>query len=303
MEAENSAAEIAALQAEVASKNQALEEAGGSSAEDLKKISELESVIAELNASIDEKNREIDNLKAQVEDLQENGADSSNDFSALFMEAQMTAKKVAVEARQKADKRINDANAQAEAIVSEANAKAEETINNANAQANQTINAANAQADTTISNANAEAERKINDADAKAIKTVAEAEESVRVSLADAERRSKTTIDTARTVRALLRSEIDGVSKKFNEISLILENLTDQAGSRLNEARNVINDARGTVNEDDDVPSFESFDEVASKSFSKVSEGTKSNNNPANFEFNFEDLAKNASDSNDGWGF
>ena len=207
------------------------------------------------------------------------------------MEAQMTAKKVASEARREAEKRVNEAKAQAEAIVSEANATAESTVSAANQQAEQTIADANKQADETISNANAEAEKKLNDADAKAIQTVADAEESVRASLEDAERRTKTTTETARTVRALLRSEIDSVSKKFNEISLVLENLSGQAGSRLNEAKNVIADARNTVGDDDSVPSFESFDEVASKAFEKVGKT----------DFNFDDLAESAGENGNDW--
>ena len=71
----------------------------------------------------------------------------------------------------------------------------------------------------------------------------------------------------------------------------MLENLTGQAGSRLSEAKNVISEARNTVGDDDSVPTFESFDEVASKSFEKVGKS----------EFNFDDLAESAGDSDNGW--
>ena len=284
--------EMNTLRSELEAKNTMIEEQAGLSNEaDLQKLAEYEALISEQSNSLADKDREIENLQQQVADLKENGGDSTFDMSALFMEAQMTAKKVASEARREADKRIKDAKAQADTIIAEANAKAEETVSSANKQAEQTIADANKQADETISNANAEAENKLNDADAKAIKTVADAEESVRQSLADAEKRTKTTTETARTVRALLRSEIDSVSKKFNEISLVLENLSGQAGSRLNEAKNVISEARNTVNDDDDLPSFESFDEVANKSFSKVNKG----------EFNFDDLAESAGDSGNSW--
>ena len=284
--------EVVALRGELDAKNAMIEEQAGLSNEaDLQKLAEYEAMIAEQTNALADKDREIDNLQQQVADLKENGTDSSFDMSALFMEAQMTAKKVASEARREADKKIKDATAQAEAIVAEANAKAEITVSEANQQAEQTVANANKQADETITNANAEAEKKLNDADAQAIKTVADAEESVRSSLADAERRTKTTTETARTVHALLRSEIDSVSKKFNEISLILDNLTGQANSRLTEAKNVISEARNTVNDDDDLPSFESFDEVANKSFSKVNKG----------EFNFDDLAESAGDNGSSW--
>ncbi len=283
--------ELASLRAELDSKNAMIEEQAGLSNEsDLRKLAEYEALLSEQSAAIADKDREIENLQQQVADLKENSADSSFDMSALFMEAQMTAKKVASEARKEADKRVKDAKAQAETIVSEATAKAEETVTNANQQAEQTIADANKQADETISAANSEAEQKLNDADAQAIKIVADAEKSVRESLDDADRRTKQTTETARTVRALLRSEIDSVSKKFNELSLVLENLTGQAGSRLNEAKNVISDARSTVGDDDDVPSFDSFEDVASKSFEKVGKN----------EFNFDDLAESVGE-NGGW--
>ena len=284
--------EIAALRSELETKNVMIEESAGLSSEsDLQKLAEYEALMSEQTAQLADKDREIESLQQQVSELKENSADSSFDMGALFMEAQMTAKKVTSEARKEADKRISEAKAQADNIISEANAKAEAAVAEANQQAEQTIADANKQADDTISNANAEAEKKLNDADAKAIQTVADAEESVHSSLEDAERRTKTTTETARTIRALLRSEIDSVTKKFNEISLVLENLTGQAGSRLTEAKNIITDARNTVGDDDSVPSFESFDEVASKSFEKVGKS----------EFNFDDLAESAGENGSGW--
>ena len=284
--------QVAALRSELETKNTMIEESAGLSSEaDLQKLAEYEALMIEKDASIADKDREIEDLRSQVAELKENSADSSFDMGALFMEAQMTAKKVTSEARKEADKRISDAKAQAETIISDAKAQAEKTVADANQQAEQTIADANKQADETISNANAEAEKKQNDADAKAIQIVADAEESVRSSLEDAEKRTKTTTETARTVRALLRSEIDSVSKKFNEISLVLENLSGQAGSRLSEAKNVISEARNTVGDDDDVPTFDSFDEVASKSFEKVGKS----------EFDFDDLAERAGDNGNGW--
>jgi len=266
------------------------EQAGMSSEADLQKLAEYEAMLAE-------REREIESLKQQVEDLKENSTDSSFDMSALFMEAQMTAKKVASEAKKEAEKKLADATAQAEKTVADANAAAEKTIADANAQAEQTIANANAQADETIKNANTEAEKKLNEADAQAVKTVADAEESVRASIQDAEKRTKTTTETARTVRALLRSEIDSVSKKLGEISLVLENLTGQATSRLTEAKTVISDARSTINDDDQIPTFDSFDDVAA-SFGKSGKGEKGEGSG---EFNIDDLAEQAGGDNDGW--
>ena len=290
--AAESAAELETLRSELDAKNAMIEETAGLSSEsDLQKLAEYEAVISEQSSSLAEKDRELEQLRQENADLKENGADTGFDMSALFMEAQMTAKKVATEANKKANAITKDAEEKAAKTIADANAQAEQTIADANKQAEQTIADANKQADETISNANAEAEKKLNDADAQAIKTVADAEESVRASIEDAERRTKTTTETARTVRALLRSEIDSVSKKFNEISLVLENLSGQAGSRLSEAKNVISEARSTVGDDDDVPSFDSFDEVASKSFEKVGKS----------EFNFDDLAESAGENNNGW--
>ena len=292
---EEAEAEIASLRSELDAKNAMIEESAGLSNEaDLQKLAEYEAMLAEQSTALTDKDNEIKKLKAQIEDLQENGGDSSFDMGTLFMEAQATAKKITSEARRKADERIEEANKQADQTVKEANEKAEKLISDAKAEAETTIASANAQADETVKNANAEAEKKLNDADAQAIKTVADAEESVRQSLADAERRTKTTTETARTVRALLRSEIDSVSKKFGEIQLVLENLSGQAGARINEAKNVISEARSTVSDDDGVPSFDSFDEVANKSFSKDSA------KEGKFEFDFDELAENASGT-DGW--
>lgn len=287
-----SEAEAEQLRSELENKNAMIEESAGLSSEaDLQKLAEYEAVISEQSSNLAEKDRELEQLRQENADLKENGNDTGFDMSALFMEAQMTAKKVASEANKKANAITTDAEEKAAKVIADANAQAEQTIADANAQAEQTIADANKQADETISNANAEAEKKLNDADAQAIKTVADAEESVRASIDEAERRTKTTTETARTVRALLRSEIDSVSKKFNEISLVLENLSGQAGSRLSEAKNVISEARSTVGDDDDVPSFESFDDVVSKSFERVGKN----------DFSFEDLAESAGENGIGW--
>ncbi len=292
-------AEISSLRAELDAKNAMIEESAGLSSEaDLQKLAEYEAQLSEMSGRLAEKEREIDSLNQQVAELKENSTDSSFDMSALFMEAQMTAKKVAVEARAKADKLTKDAQEQADTIVKEATAKAEQSVADANAQAEKTIADANAQAEKTIADANAEAEQKLTDADAQAVKTVHDAEESVRSSVEEADARNKRTQETARTVRALLRSEIDAVSKKFNEISLILDNLSSQAGSRLTEAKDVITEARSTVNDDDDVPAFESFDEVASKSsFGKPDSHKKDG---GDFGSSFDELAEMAG-GDDNW--
>jgi len=57
----------------------------------------------------------------------------------------------------------------------------------------------------------------------------------------------------------------------------------------------VIIDARSTINDEDDIPTFDSFDDVASK-FGKSSK----NGEKADGDFNVDDLAELAG-SSDGW--
>ncbi len=306
----DTAEEAASLKAELEAKDSMFaEQANLSNESDLKRLAEYEAQIADLQHSLAEKQQEIDAQAQQIVELQENSTDIGSGMSALFLEAQQTTNRLKAEAKKDAEKRVKEATEQAEAIVAEATAKADEmianataqseqTVANANAQAETTITGANAQAEATIANANAEAEQKLNDADAKAIKIVADAEDSVRQSLVDAERRTKTTTDTARTVRALLRSEIDNVAKKFNELTLVLENLTEQTGSRLTEAKGVISEARSTITENEELPSFESFDELVAKSFGKVNTTASIGDDHGDKkDVTFDDIAKASSEA------
>ncbi|MBE6847961.1 MAG: hypothetical protein E7503_07530 [Ruminococcus sp.] len=306
-------AEIQSLKGELEAKDMMLEEQSGLSNEaDLAQITTLTAQISEKDAALAEAKSKIAELEAKIaeqekriEDLKSN--DSMSAMGALFMQAQEMTSKATAEAKAAAEKITREAKEQAESIISEANAQAEQTITSANTQAEEVVTAANAQADTTIANANeqadatissanAEAQRTLSDAKAQAVKTVADAEESVRAKLEDAERRSKMTTDTAVTVRSLLRSEIDAVAKKITEATAALKDLQDQTNMRMGEAKEVIAKARETVSDGDAVPTFASFDEVASHSFSKADD-----KKPANFEFNFEELAQGGGDGNDGW--
>lgn len=304
-------AEIESLKGELSAKDLMLEEQSGLSNEaDLAQITTLTAQISEKDAALAAAQSKIAELESKVAELEAGDTGSSFDMGALFMEAQMTAKKVTSEARVAAEKLTREAKEQAESIVSEANAQAEQTVTAANTQAEEVVSSANAQADATIANANeqadatissanAEAERTLSEAQAKAAKTVADAEESVRLKLEDADRRSKMTTDTAVTVRSLLRSEIDAVAKKLGEATAALNEMAEQTNARMSEAKDVIAKARESVSDGDAVPAFASFDEVASKSFSKVSGGDEKKG--ANFEFNFDELAQGTGEGNDGW--
>lgn len=305
-------AEIESLKGELEAKDAMLEEQSGLSNEaDLAQITALNAQISEKDAAIANAQSKIAELEAKVAELEAGDTGSSFDMSALFMEAQMTAKKVSAEARAAAEKLTREAKEQAESIVSEANAQAEQTITSANTQAEEvvasanaqaaaTISNANEQADATVSSANAEAERTLSNAQAKAAKTVADAEESVRAKLEDADRRSKMTTDTAVTVRSLLRSEIDAVAKKLNEATAALNEVAERTNARMTEAQDVIAKARESVSDGDAVPTFASFDEVASKSFSKVSSAVDEKK-AANFEFNLDELAQGSGEGSDSW--
>ena len=223
----------------------------------------------------------------------------SFDMGALFAEAQMTAKKLTLEARNAAEKTTREAKEQAESIVSEANAQAERKIADAESVIEATIMEANAKADATIEDANAKA---------------------------------KTENEMTGTVRQMLNNEIDGVTKKLNEISTLISQLTDQAAKRLDEAQSVAKEARKTVGDVPD-PKMDAFEKpkaaVADELKAKLHEApaqkpvkpeapkaesaaagnpNKATKKPANFGFDFDDLtkaveeaAKNGGNDNDSW--
>lgn len=285
---ESDLAQITALTAQVAEKDAVIAEKDNALADAQKKIVELEAQIASQNK--------------QISDLKSN--DGMSAMSALFMQAQeltnkatadakAEAERITREAKEQADSILSEAKSQAEQTVTFANAQAEEVVSAANSQADTTIANANAQADNTISSANAEAERTLSEAHSKAAQTIMDAEESVRAKIEDADRRSKMTTDTAVTVRALLRSEIDAVAKKISEATHALKELQDQTNARMGEAKAVIAKAKDTVSDSDELPSFASFDEVASHSFRKGSEEKK--------HTVADESAQTSVDLNDGW--
>lgn len=303
-------AEIESLKGELDAKDIMLEEQSSLSNEsDLAQITALTAQVAEKDAAIADAQKKIAELEAKIASQNQQIADlKSNDgmsaMSALFMQAQeltnkatadakAEAERITREAQEQADSILSEANAQAEQTVTSANAQAEEVVSAANSQADITIANANAQADTTISSANAEAERTLSDAHSRAAQTIMDAENSIREKIEDADRRSKMTTDTAVTVRALLRSEIDAVSKKISEATHALKELQDQTNARMSEAKDVIAKAKDAVSDSDELPSFASFDEVASHSFRKGSEEKKHTVS--------DEPAQPTVDQNDGW--
>ena len=261
-----------------------------------------DAAIAEKNQKIASLEKDVKKLQDEVDDLKTAGDSSmppSFDMGALFAEAQMTAKKLTLEARNAAEKTTREAKEQAESIVSEANAQAERKIADAESVIEATIMEANAKADATIDDANAKA---------------------------------KTANEMTGTVRQMLNNEIDGVTKKLTEITNLINQLTDQAAKRLDEAQSVAMEARKTVGDVPD-PKADAFekpkaamaDELkvklhqapeqkpvkhdAPKQESAVNAApNKGVKKPANFGFDFDDLtkaveeaAKNGGNDNDSW--
>ena len=261
-----------------------------------------DAAIAEKDQKIASLEKDVKKLQDEVDDLKTAGDSSmppSFDMGALFAEAQMTAKKLTLEARNAAEKTTREAKEQAESIVSEANAQAERKIADAESVIEATIMEANAKADATIDDANAKA---------------------------------KTANEMTGTVRQMLNNEIDGVTKKLTEITNLINQLTDQAAKRLDEAQSVAMEARKTVGDVPD-PKADAFekpkaamaDELkvklhqapeqkpvkhdAPKQESAVNAApNKGVKKPANFGFDFDDLtkaveeaAKNGGNDNDSW--
>lgn len=261
-----------------------------------------DAAIAEKNQKIASLEKDVKKLQDEVDDLKTAGDSSmspSFDMGALFAEAQMTAKKLTLEARNAAEKTTREAKEQAESIVSEANAQAERKIADAESVIEATIMEANAKADATIDDANAKA---------------------------------KTTNEMTGTVRQMLNNEIDGVTKKLTEITNLINQLTDQAAKRLDEAQSVAMEARKTVGDVPD-PKADAFEKpkaaMADELKVKLHQApeqkpvkhdapkqeptantapNKGAKKPANFGFDFDDLtkaveeaAKNGGNDNDSW--
>ncbi len=195
---------------------------------DLKsKADELDNVkksIAEKDAKIDEltkaseeaakKDEEISRLNAEIVDLKANANNPAAIMGSLFAEAQRTVSQLKLQAEQEANQTTKEAEDKAAAVVREANATADKTIREANTVAEKTITEANLKAKMTVEDANTKA-GKIN--------------------------------EMSTTVRSMLLNEIESVNSKFNDITSSLMKLTGQATDRMNDAQNIISEAKKAV--------------------------------------------------------
>lgn len=205
----------------------------------LKEIAEKDSKIAELTKSGEEaakKDEEIKSLNEQITKLKEEASNPIAQMGAMFAEAQKNVNQIKQNAQDEADKTVSEANAKAEKTVNEANAAADKTIRDANAKAEQILNESNVKIEKAVRDANNAAEKCVNDANKQAKATVDEAN-----SKAD-----KINAMSA-TVRNMLMNEIESINTKFSDLTNAINKLTGQATDRMTEAKNLIGEARKTV--------------------------------------------------------
>lgn len=218
-------AELAKVKGDLAKVNGELQAKTREIADKDAKIAQLTKDVQDKTAVAAKKDEEIAKLNSEITDLKENAEaggviPASFDMGALFTEAQKTANKITIEAKHAADKMTKEANEEAEKIVNDANIEAAKTIANANMTAEACIKEANEQAKLTVVEANVHAD-KVN--------------------------------EMSKTVRDLLRNEIESVNTKFADITSVLNRLTTQASDRMSEAVLVIGEARKAVGDDGDV--------------------------------------------------
>ena len=178
-----------------------------------KEISELTSKLEAKTKESAAKDAEISKLNDEIVDLKEN-ATPTFDMGALFTEAQKNVTQIQ-----------NKAKRDAEAVTKEANDKAAQVIKDANIEAEKAVANANVAAEACIKEANDQARNTVNEANAHADKVNA----------------------MSRTVREMLLTEIESINSKFTDIASVLNNLTGQCSGRMNEAQNIIGEARKAV--------------------------------------------------------
>ena len=159
------------------------------------------------------KDAEIKKLSDEIADLKEN-ATPTFDMGALFTEAQKNVAQIQ-----------NKAKRDAEAVTKEANDKAAQVLKDANIEAEKAVANANVAAEACIKEANDQARNTVNEANSHADKVNA----------------------MSKTVREMLLTEIESINSKFTDIASVLNNLTGQCSGRMNDAQNIINEARKAV--------------------------------------------------------
>lgn len=209
--------EITRITAELNSKNEELK-AKTAELESVKKASdEMESKIQKLtkdNEASAKKDDEIAKLNNEIIELKANANNPAALMGSLFAEAQKTVSQLKIQAEQEAAQTTKEADEKAAAVISEANAAAEKTIKEANETAQKTISEANNQAEAAVKDANEKA-GKLN--------------------------------EMSSTVRSMLLNEIESVNMKFKDITSAINQLTDQAADRMNEAQVIIGEAKKAV--------------------------------------------------------
>lgn len=239
-------AEIAKIKNELSSKESAIATKNNELAEKNKQLNEKDQLIAAKDKEIAGKNEEITKLNNEISELKSNAENtaipSGLDMGALFAEAQRTAMKITVEAKNAAEKITSEAQTQAKKIVDDTNAEAEKKISEANSTAENCVKEANEQAKLTVFSANDRAE-KINAMSEK--------------------------------VRNLLLNEIESVNNKFNDVSGLLQKLTEQATVKVNDAKRVITDAKNSVEEISESTTIKKAEVPDNKNFNKPIQNNK----------------------------
>jgi len=201
----------------------------------IKLISDKDSALKDKESALKDKESEISKLNAEITELKENenaGIAPSFDMGALFTEAQKTARKITIEAKVAADKLTKEASDQARALVDEATAEAQRTIDSAGVIAETHIK---------------------------------EAKEKARADFYDSYKRAESLNAASDAIKDMLNNEIDSVSIKLNDISSLIEKVTNQASVRMNEAKNIVEEARKTINAKKkkvDLSSFEAAEAI-----------------------------------------
>ena len=175
--------------------------------------SKLEAKTKEAADAVAAKDAEISKLNDEIVDLKEN-ATPTFDMGALFTEAQKNVTQIQNKAKKDAEAVTKEANDKAAQVIKDANIEAEKAVANANVAAEACIKEANEQARNTVNEANAHAD-KVN--------------------------------SMSKTVREMLLTEIESINSKFTDIASVLNNLTGQCSGRMNEAQNIIGEARKAV--------------------------------------------------------
>lgn len=253
-----------------------------------KKNNELqlkETELSDKERLISEKDSEISRLNSQIEQLKnDSAANSGLEMSNLFIEAEKTVQKYKSEAKNEHDKIVADANAYADRTVSDANEKAQKIIADADAKAQQTLSEAVAKAEAAAE----EDRRKAAEAVAESLKKANEAN------------------GMAETVRANVKAEVDSVFEKLQSVSEIIAKLADETNTKINDAKNVIQNVKADSDDVDKLKGmaselsgldtkssgFSGNTAVASKPADNQNGGFASAPKKNNFDFDLEALTK-----------